>query len=49
MNKYLGAVIAAGFINAVKCIQVNLHEIRLVFFGAGSAGIFFILYFIYKL
>jgi malic enzyme len=34
-----GAVIAAGFINAVKCIQVNLHEIRLVFFGAGSAGI----------
>ena len=34
-----GAVILSGFINAVKQSGVPLTEHRIVFFGAGSAGV----------
>lgn len=34
-----GAVVAAGFVNAVRLTGKSLAEQRLVFFGAGSAGI----------
>ncbi|GAM21846.1 hypothetical protein SAMD00019534_050210 [Acytostelium subglobosum LB1] len=34
-----GSVILSGFINAVRAVQIPLRDHRLVFFGAGSAGI----------
>ena len=34
-----GAVILAGFISAIKAVGLPLKDHRLVFFGAGSAGI----------
>eukprot|EP01133_Synstelium_polycarpum_P014805 gene14805-17504_t len=34
-----GSVILSGFINAVRAVQIPLADHRLVFFGAGSAGI----------
>lgn len=34
-----GAVVAAGFINAMKLAGVPSQEQRIVFYGAGSAGI----------
>ncbi|EFA83632.1 NADP-dependent malate dehydrogenase [Heterostelium album PN500] len=34
-----GSVILAGFINAVRATQIPLKDHRMVFFGAGSAGI----------
>lgn len=34
-----GAVIAAGFLNAAKIVGIPLREHKLVFLGAGSAGI----------
>eukprot|EP01089_Gocevia_fonbrunei_P000331 TRINITY_DN1034_c0_g1_i1.p1 TRINITY_DN1034_c0_g1~~TRINITY_DN1034_c0_g1_i1.p1 ORF type:complete len:571 (+),score=151.17 TRINITY_DN1034_c0_g1_i1:47-1759(+) len=34
-----GAVVAAGFVNAVKMAEKKMSEQKLVFFGAGSAGI----------
>lgn len=34
-----GAVIAAGFLNAIRLAKVPVAECRIVFFGAGAAGI----------
>ena len=36
-----GAVVLSGFINAVKLVEKNVHPTkhRLLFFGAGSAGV----------
>eukprot|EP00920_Eleutheroschizon_duboscqi_P041102 GHVT01098272.1.p1 GENE.GHVT01098272.1~~GHVT01098272.1.p1 ORF type:complete len:329 (-),score=75.99 GHVT01098272.1:329-1315(-) len=34
-----GAVIAAGFLNALKIAALDPREVRVVFFGAGSAGV----------
>ncbi|KAJ3022830.1 hypothetical protein HKX48_005164 [Thoreauomyces humboldtii] len=34
-----GAVVAAGFINAVRLSGIELAKHRIVFFGAGSAGV----------
>jgi len=34
-----GAVILSGFINCLRIAKIKANEVRLVFFGAGSAGI----------